>query len=78
MYINITSDNILMNNRNTNSKFDSNTNTKSHYSIPYGGMFHYVSCANYFGEIIGNTNTSTNINTNTNTNINTKNGRVLQ
>lgn len=44
MIINITSDNILLNlkKKSKNKK----------YSIPVGGMFEYVSCAHYFGEII--------------------------
>lgn len=43
MVINITSDLILRNLRK---------NGKSDYKIPYGGLFEYVSGANYFGECI--------------------------
>lgn len=43
MGINIRSDNILLSLRRTGG---------NGYSIPEGGMFRYVSCPNYFGEII--------------------------
>ena len=43
MNINIQSDNILLSLRNSNG---------NGYSIPQGGMFKYVSCPNFFGEII--------------------------
>ncbi|VDK86427.1 unnamed protein product [Litomosoides sigmodontis] len=43
MVINITSDSILRNLRK---------NGKSDYKIPYGGLFEYVSGANFFGECI--------------------------
>lgn len=43
MYINITSDRILRNLRKDGS---------SGYRIPYGGLFQYVSGANYLGECI--------------------------
>ena len=43
MYINIQSDNILLSLRNSNG---------NGYSIPQGGLFKYVSCPNFFGEII--------------------------
>uniref|UniRef100_A0A1I7U1P3 3-oxo-5alpha-steroid 4-dehydrogenase (NADP(+)) n=1 Tax=Caenorhabditis tropicalis TaxID=1561998 RepID=A0A1I7U1P3_9PELO len=43
MYINHSSDNIL---------FGLRTPGKSEYKIPYGGLFEYVSCPNYLGEII--------------------------
>jgi 3-oxo-5-alpha-steroid 4-dehydrogenase 1 len=43
VYINIQSDNILLNLRKPG---------ESGYKIPYGGMFRYVSSPNYLGEII--------------------------
>ena len=43
MKINIGSDHTLRNLRTGNDKS---------YKIPQGGMFEYVSCANYFGEIL--------------------------
>jgi steroid 5-alpha reductase family enzyme len=42
-FINIQSDQILM---------DLRKNTKTGYAIPNGGLFRFVSCPNYFGEII--------------------------
>lgn len=44
MFINIHADTILLNLRG-------NADTKE-YKIPHGGMFEYVSAANYFGEIV--------------------------
>ena len=41
--INIQSDQILINLRKNGSES---------YSIPYGGLFRFISCPNYFGEII--------------------------
>jgi protein-S-isoprenylcysteine O-methyltransferase Ste14 len=43
MAINIKSDEILMSLRK---------NSSNGYSVPYGGMFRYVSCPNFLGEII--------------------------
>jgi len=43
LIINIYSDNVLLSLRKSNS---------NGYSIPEGGMFRYVSCPNFFGEII--------------------------
>ena len=43
MFINIKSDNILINLR---------LNNNEEYSIPRGGLFKYISCPNHFGEII--------------------------
>lgn len=43
VYTNVHSDSILRGLRNKGN---------GSYSIPYGGMFEYVSCANLFGEII--------------------------
>ena len=42
-YINLRSDNILLSLRKSNSKG---------YSIPQGGFFKYISCPNFFGEIL--------------------------
>ncbi len=42
-YINVTSDNILINLRKPG---------ETGYKIPHGGFFKYVSCPNYFGEVI--------------------------
>jgi 3-oxo-5-alpha-steroid 4-dehydrogenase 1 len=48
-YVNYTSDGILFALReSTNSNNDPNEK----YKIPYGGYFDYVTCGNYFGEII--------------------------
>lgn len=41
--INVTSDNILIRLREPG---------KANYKIPHGGLFRYVSCPNYFGEIV--------------------------
>jgi steroid 5-alpha-reductase len=49
MWINIQADNILMGLRDT-ATFKSQI--PSSYKIPQGGMFTFVSCANYFGEIL--------------------------
>ncbi|KAI8849073.1 3-oxo-5-alpha-steroid 4-dehydrogenase-domain-containing protein [Chytridium lagenaria] len=52
MFINISSDNTLFRLRAPNStgiKVEKNGRV---YRIPSGGMFNYVSCANYFGEIL--------------------------
>jgi hypothetical protein len=49
MYVNIQSDDILLNLKKRSSSQDS---TKKQYYIPHGGMFKYVSCANFFGEIL--------------------------
>lgn len=46
MFINIQSDNILLNLQKKSE------NGKKVYSIPYGGMYNFISCPNYFGEII--------------------------
>jgi len=43
MFINIHSDNILINLRK---------NHNEEYKVPYGGLFKYISCPNHFGEII--------------------------
>jgi 3-oxo-5-alpha-steroid 4-dehydrogenase 1 len=43
MAINLTSDNILLALRHT---------SKNGYSIPTGGLFKYISCPNFFGEIL--------------------------
>lgn len=43
LYVNIRSDSTLRNLR---------TGCDTGYKIPQGGMFEYVSCANYFGEIV--------------------------
>lgn len=50
MIINIHSDSILISLRSNQTKKEEDNGEK--YKIPYGGMFEYVSCANYFGEII--------------------------
>jgi len=42
-YINIRSDNILLSLRK---------NTSNGYAIPEGGLFRYISCPNFFGEIL--------------------------
>lgn len=47
MAINIQSDGILVNLRKASA-----TKGKSEYKIPRGGLFEYISCANYFGEIV--------------------------
>ena len=44
-FINLQSDNILINLRQPTDK-------KGEYRIPRGGMFEYVSASNYFGEIV--------------------------
>jgi steroid 5-alpha reductase family enzyme len=46
LYINIDSDNRLIKLRTISSK------SKSNYKIPRGGIFEYVSAANYFGECV--------------------------
>jgi len=43
MYINLKSDTILINLRKNNN---------DDYKIPFGGLFRYISCPNYFGEIL--------------------------
>ena len=43
MYINFKSDTILINLRKNNN---------DNYKIPFGGLFRYISCPNYFGEIL--------------------------
>ncbi len=47
LYINIDSDNRLLRLRNL-----STSKPGSDYKIPRGGMFEYVSAANYFGECL--------------------------
>ncbi|KAG4075154.1 hypothetical protein HA402_006171 [Bradysia odoriphaga] len=49
MAINIHSDGTLINLRKTSGKVPKG---KSEYKVPRGGLFEYISCANYFGEII--------------------------
>jgi 3-oxo-5-alpha-steroid 4-dehydrogenase 1 len=44
MAINLHSDHILRNLRKTGEK-------ETEYKIPYGGVFRWVSCGNYFGEV---------------------------
>ncbi|GAU93714.1 hypothetical protein RvY_05610 [Ramazzottius varieornatus] len=44
MFINIQSDHILRNLRQEGSEH--------HYQIPYGGLFEYITSANYFGELL--------------------------
>ncbi len=53
--VNIQSDSILRNLRRNGDKKSSKavvTSGTTQYKIPYGGLFEYVSCANFFGEII--------------------------
>ncbi|KAJ3217802.1 Steroid 5-alpha-reductase det2 [Dinochytrium kinnereticum] len=52
MYVNITSDNTLFKLRDPNSKRVKVVKNGRVYRIPTGGMFEFVSCANYFGEIL--------------------------
>lgn len=56
MYINISSDNRLFKLKALRTAKDckdsSKTDSSSRYGIPEGGMFEYVSAANYFGEIV--------------------------
>merc|ERR1719330_1856802 len=56
--VNLQSDSIL---RNLRKKYSRNNDTSTssssmsgtvRYKIPYGGLYEYVSCANFFGEII--------------------------
>ena len=56
--INIQSDTILLNLRKNTSTTKNESNsitnnvTTTKYKIPHGGLFQYISCANFFGEII--------------------------
>merc|ERR1712038_1111881 len=57
--VNLQSDSILRNLRkkdsHNNETSSSSTTTASgavRYKIPYGGLYKYVSCANFFGEIV--------------------------
>ena len=56
--INWQSDDILRNLRSTSKSTSSSTpkksvsNSNSHYVIPYGGFFRFVSCPHYLGEIM--------------------------
>ncbi|CAG8666661.1 15197_t:CDS:2 [Dentiscutata heterogama] len=61
MMINIHHDNILFSLRNNldksttkseSVKVITNTNSSSRYVIPNGGLFNYITCPHYFGEII--------------------------
>ena len=53
-YINYSSDTILINLRKKRDEKeeDKEKSGKRKYKIPYGGMYHYLTCPNYFGEII--------------------------
>lgn len=54
--INIRSDAILLTLKSHAGNSSASTKKKAppseRYRIPYGGMFQYVSCANYFGEVV--------------------------
>lgn len=52
LFINIHSDEILMQLRKKKEKTDQELPKSQRYKIPHGGMFKYVSCANYFGEML--------------------------
>ena len=49
MYVNIQSDGILL---NLKKRSLAEAGGKNKYYIPYGGMFEYISCANFAGEIV--------------------------
>ena len=43
---------MIINQRSDNQLLSLRSNKTNGYSIPYGGMFKYVSCPNFFGEMI--------------------------
>lgn len=51
LYVNISSDRILIALRSGANSNNNNNNKEKKYSIPRGGLFEYVSCANYSGEM---------------------------
>lgn len=53
MFINVSHDQILISLRKNGSKRNSDESQTTHkYQIPRGGLFEYISGANYFGEIV--------------------------